>query len=94
MKNIQLCKSVVIGALLVASLGAGGAQAQTVYSGAVKTPDAFSTVASDSHQPATSSQNYQSPIIMRGGYNVGRTAVQNVPGCNGPISLCNLYFGN
>jgi hypothetical protein len=93
MKNSRVRKSVVIGALLVAGLGAAEAQAQTAYQGATAAPAASHAAAADS-APAVDSQNYQSPVIIQGGYNVGRSAVQNVAGCSGPTSLCNMYFGS
>ncbi len=95
MKNSQVHKSVVIGSLLVAGLGAAQAQTQTQTDYQVETgaPVASYATAADS-AGAGDSQNHRSPVVIRSGYNVGRTAVQNVPGCDGPASFCNMYFGN
>ncbi|MGF6899332.1 hypothetical protein [Paraburkholderia phytofirmans] len=93
MKNSQVRKSVVIGALLVAGLGAAQAQTQTDYQAETGAPVASYATAADS-TGAGDSQNHRSAVVIRSGYNVGRTAVQNVPGCDGPASFCNMYFGN
>jgi hypothetical protein len=95
MKSIQVGKIVAIGVLLVAGLATADAQTQTqmAYLREPASTAKIYAVATDS-APAVESQSYRSPVVMRGGYNVGRSAVDRVPGCNGPASLCNLYFGN
>ncbi|MFM0166789.1 hypothetical protein PQR39_40995 [Paraburkholderia sediminicola] len=95
MKDIKVRKGVVIYALLVASLGAVDAQAQTQSAYQVESGASAANYATAAESArAVDSQNYRSPAVVRSGYNVGRTAVQNVPGCDGPASFCNLYFGN
>lgn len=76
------------------------------HSGEVSQRNAFSQTEYsnkiESHQdksrqtPVGSSSDYDNRpgVVIRGGYNVGRTSVRDVPGCVGPASFCNMYFGN
>lgn len=92
MKSIRVFKEVIIGAALIGALAAVDVQAQTADQSQQVSSSLPSGTASRGSS-ARDSRNYQPSLDMRGGYNVGRT-VGNVPGCTGPVSFCNLYFGS
>lgn len=93
MKTMMLMKSMFIAGAFGAALAASAAYAQVSahVSGAA-------TVAAESswttHDEPRATSRAQQGVVMRGGYNIGRTSTPNVPGCQGPVSFCNMYFGN
>jgi hypothetical protein len=93
MKKMTSLKSLVLGAAILAGFGIGNANAQPAYRTGSVTP-VVST--SDASSSATHAKKHHAKpgVVLRGGYNVGPTSVQNVPGCQGPASFCNLYFGS
>ncbi len=94
MKKMMSLKSLVLGALLVAAFGIGNANAQNAYQPSNVTSAASTSDASSSAARGHQGRKVQPGVVLRGGYNVGPTTVQNVPGCQGPASFCNMYFGN
>jgi hypothetical protein len=89
MKKTQMLKNLVAGAFVVAGCGVFGlANAQSVY-------ESGGPAAAATAQPKTEWHAvYPTDMDIRGAYNVGRVPVLNVPGCDGPASFCNMYFGS
>lgn len=94
MRTIKSLRYLVAGCLLVTGLGVANVEAQATREDTTPAslePD--TTIAARSRRVEdSSSRNLE--LLMRGGYNLGRAPFQNIPGCVGPTSFCNMYFGS
>jgi hypothetical protein len=88
MKKAHLIKGMFATTVLVAGVAMSGlASAHGEQEGA------GGSVSQSAQTKATADQSSGNAIV-RGGYNVSGAAVPNVPGCIGPASFCNMYFGS
>jgi hypothetical protein len=97
MMNTAAMKGLVAGALVIASVGMGSAYAQSAYQQQSQSDVTVASNSSSSVPPSTErnrASQQQPGVVIRGGYNVGRTTSNDVPGCSGPASFCNMYFGS
>lgn len=93
MKSSQVKKiaAVFVGTICFASVNAF---AQADDSNNIQTQQNNAYQANQKTTASSNPYDNRSGVVIRGGYNVGRNSVRDVPGCVGPASFCNMYFGN
>jgi|HubBroStandDraft_5_1064220.scaffolds.fasta_scaffold354411_2 hypothetical protein len=92
MKQTHYLRHLVAGVLVVAGPGLSVANAQPSSQTTAQTHSTLTNSAPTAQRADSFSKS--SGVLIAGGYNVGRATSQHIPGCDGPVSFCNMYFGH
>jgi uncharacterized low-complexity protein len=91
--NRAIMKRATITALYSAKVMTGHAHAQAQAAPSSSQQAAVHADASKARAGASGSARISAQTDDRNGVNIGQRVQLNVPGCNGPVSYCNVYIG-